>query len=149
VRDLLEIEFLADLFRREPDAPSRWISLDERKRRKEFKPVRVREKLDELDGYTTKRRAAIYNLLSQHAAHANPSGFHIISPDSMTQIGPFVSSTVLKAFLEELAQHLMFATSHLFALLGLLAPEAESELNLLRERWTNWRSKYVPSASRG
>src|SRR5262245_46605790 len=86
VRDILEIEFLCDLFRRDRGAFQQWITMDEGSRKREFRPVRVRETLDKLDGFTKRRRAEAYEMLSKHAAHVAPDGFNLISPDSFTRI---------------------------------------------------------------
>ena len=89
VRDLLEIEFLADLFVRDRKHLRRWISVDAKTRKKEFKQITIRDALDKLDGQTQKKRAKAYALLSTHATHVDVDGFQMISPNSMTQIGPF------------------------------------------------------------
>jgi hypothetical protein len=55
VRDLLEIEFLADLFVRDREYLRRWISVDAKVRKNEFKQVSIRDILDKLDGHTQKK----------------------------------------------------------------------------------------------
>jgi hypothetical protein len=109
IRDLIEVYFLLDLFGREPRRIAEWRTMDKRDREKSFKPVKVRERLDELDGYKDQRRAAAYRLFSEHGAHVTPNGFQLISPDNLTQVGPFPDSGRLRAILEELVQHISYA----------------------------------------
>lgn len=60
VRDIVEIQFLMDLFRREPQELSYWVDLSPKDREKRFKPFKVREKLDKADGFKEERRAEAY-----------------------------------------------------------------------------------------
>lgn len=109
VRDLIEVYFLMDLFAKEPQTLKDWRSMDDNDRRKYFRPVRVRERLDKIDGFKENRRQRAYDLLSQHAAHVNPTGHSLISPGNMTRIGPFPEYGLFRAALEELATHLGYA----------------------------------------
>jgi hypothetical protein len=102
-RDLLETLFLLDLFGRDNAALARWQALPERDREREFRPARVRERLDALDGNAEGRRAAAYRRLSAYATHPTPEGFAIISPNWITQRGPFPDERLLAAGIEELA----------------------------------------------
>lgn len=144
IRDLIEIEFLADLFSRDRQNLTSWLSLDDRSRMREFKPVRVREKLDALDGYKARKRQKEYDLFSQHAAHPGPHGFRVISPNNMTQIGPFVSKEVLTAVFQELAKHLTMAVSHLLSSLQPAEPEVLSQMKTFRANLSDWRARYLP-----
>ncbi len=109
IRDLIETTFLLDLFKREKAEIAEWRSLPAKDREARFKPVRVRERLDKLDGFKEARRAAAYKLLSTYAAHPTPEGFIIISPDRMTSVGPFPDQKRLTSGLQELAKHLTYA----------------------------------------
>ncbi|WP_143198879.1 hypothetical protein [Bradyrhizobium sp. NAS80.1] len=142
VRDIVEIEFLADLFSRDPKSLSQWISADAKTRKKEFKPVAVRDILDRLDGLTSKKRAEVYSLLSAHASHVDLDGFQIISPGNMTQIGPFPSEKVLTAPFQELAKHLQFACIHLMKVLKPTAPDILAPLKDMNSALVEWRQKY-------
>jgi len=142
VRDIVEIEFLADLFSRDPKYLSRWIAADAKARKKEFKPVTVRDILDRLDGLTSKKRAEVYSLLSTHASHVDLDGFQIISPGNMTQIGPFPSEKILTAIFQELAKHLQFACIHLTKVLKPNAPEILASLKAMNSALIEWRQKY-------
>lgn len=110
VRDLIEVYFLMDLFIKEPQAFNDWRTMSEKDRKEHFKPVRVRERLDKIDGYKERKRQKTYNVFSQHAAHVNPNGHHLISPGNVTRIGPFPDFGLLRAGMVELATHLGFAS---------------------------------------
>jgi hypothetical protein len=68
VRDVLELAFLMDLFRRDRKGFAEWIALSKRERKCRFSPVRVRTALDELDGFKEQKRASHYDRLSSYAA---------------------------------------------------------------------------------
>jgi hypothetical protein len=144
VRDLLEIEFLADLFVRDRQYLRRWISADAKIRKKEFKQVSIRDTLDELDSHTKRKRAEAYALLSTHATHVDVDGFQMISPNSMTQIGPFPSEKILVALFQELAKHLQFVCIHLLKLLHSSEPEILAAAGSLNQTLVEWRKKYRP-----
>lgn len=146
VRDLVEIEFLADLFVRDREHLQRWIGLDAKARKKEFQPVKVRTILDDLDGFTKQRRKQEYDLLSKYATHVDPEGFHIISPGSLTQIGPFPSPEHLTAFLEELAKHLAMVCIHLMRLLCPLQDDVEKARQQFDSALSKWRERYFSGA---
>lgn len=148
VRDLLEMEFLADLFCRDRRHLQRWMSLDAKSRKREFQPVKVRAILDDLDGYKKQRRREVYELFSKHAAHLDPDGFHIISPGNMTQIGPFPSEPALSAFLEELAIHLHLACVHLLTLLPPLEGEVAKAQEAFAAALSKWKSMCIPGSPR-
>src|SRR5207253_837503 len=95
VRDIVEVQFLVDLFRRDQSRLEAWIKLEPREREKAFRPVKVRELLDDMDGFTKRKRADAYKLLSNYAAHVSPEGFKIIPPGGLTQIGPYPSKEIL------------------------------------------------------
>jgi hypothetical protein len=147
VRDLLEIEFLADLFVRDREHLRRWISLDAKARKKEFQPVRVRTILDDLDGFKKQRRRQEYELLSKYAAHVDPDGFHIISPGSSTLIGPFPSVDLMAALLQELAKHLTMVCIHLMKLLHPLQAVVDGARREFDGEIAKWREKYFPVAA--
>lgn len=110
VRDIIETAFLLDLFEYDSDAFKRWISAAPRDREREFKTVKVRERLDERDGFQDKKRAEAYQLFSKYASHPTPEGFAVISPENQTQIGPFPDEERLGAGLVELSRYLSYAS---------------------------------------
>jgi hypothetical protein len=106
MRDLLETYFLLDLFNSNPEKISAWRTLPEKERKSKFGPVHVRLFLDKRDNFKEQKRQKAYELLSKYAAHPTPEGFALISPESMTQVGPFPHETNLHAAFQELAKHL-------------------------------------------
>ena len=106
VRDLVETTFLLDLFWRDKTALKEWRTLPTKERERRYRPIEVRKRLDKMDGYKEAKRAAAYKMLSTYAAHPSPEGFRIISPNGMTQIGPFPDAGLLTAGLQELSKHL-------------------------------------------
>lgn len=58
VRDIVEIQFLVDLFRRNPEGLRLWVRLSPRDRERRFKPYEIRKKLDDADGYSKSSDAA-------------------------------------------------------------------------------------------
>lgn len=145
VRDIVEVEFLSDLFVRDREKLRRWIAIDANGRKKEFKQVTIRETLDRFDGLTAKKRAQEYELLSKHATHVDLDGFQIISPDGMTQIGPFPSERVLTALFEELAKHLQMVCIHLLKLLNPIDHQVFLAVKAFDRIVGQWRKKYIIS----
>ena len=144
IRDLLEVEFLADFFSRDQKHLQRWITLDSNLRKREFQPFKIRDTLDRLDGFTKQRRRAAYAQFSQYAAHADPDGFQIISPGNMTQIGPFPSEGHLAAFLQETAKHLPAVCIPLLKLLDPLQADVLIAQRIFNAELSKWRAKYSP-----
>ena len=148
VRDLIEVYFLLDLFSRDPGTLSEWRTMDDKERNKNFKPVRVRERLDALDGHKEKRREQAYKMLSQHAAHVSPAGFSLISPEAMTQVGPFPDEGRLRAVMEELASHLGYAT---VIVCNLIISEDATVLKIKQvflRVLEAWQRRYLPSGGK-
>ncbi len=106
LRDVLETVFLIDLFRSDRSAITRWrMAATAEERLKEFRPVRVREKLDCRDGFTEKKRMEMYKLFSELAGHPSMQGFSMLRPKGMdAQMGPFIDSTALEAVVSELGR---------------------------------------------
>jgi hypothetical protein len=144
VRDILEIEFLVDMFRRDRSHLSRWMTVDKKTRGKEFQQAKIRKYLDDLDGFTEKKRAQAYSLLSEYAAHATPYGFHIISPEGMTRIGPFPSKDRLTALFQELTKHLQMSCIHIVALIDPKDDNILSTAMAFQGDLAIWRALYMP-----
>ncbi|MGM4910560.1 hypothetical protein [Rhizobium sp. 768_B6_N1_8] len=147
VRDLIEIYFLLDLFSREASSLSEWLSMSEKERSKNFKPVRVRERLDVLDGFKGQRRAETYKLFSENAAHVNPYGYHIISPNNLTRIGPFSDEGRLRAVLEELAMHLAYGAVIVCNAVNTEAPEILAVKERFLHHFGVWQHEYLSQKS--
>jgi hypothetical protein len=149
VRDILEIEFLSDMFRRDRKHLKQWMTLDAKTRNKEFRQVKIREYLDEKDGFKERKRAEAYALLSEHAAHASPIGFHVISPDGMTQIGPFPSEDRLLALFQELTKHLQMTCIHLASLLEPKDAIILKSAKDFQDSLVVWRTRYMGDIQSG
>lgn len=104
-RDILETVFLLDLFRGDRALIRRWRMADKKTRLKEFAPVKVRTRLDDRDGFTGRKRAAMYELFSELAGHATMQSIAMMRPKGMdAQIGPFFDATALEAVLSEMGR---------------------------------------------
>ncbi len=105
LRDVLETVFLLDLFRSKRALITIWRLADKAARLREFSPVKVRTKLDERDGFTERRRAALYDMFSELAGHATMPSIAMLRPQGMdVQIGPFLDPTALEAVLSEMGR---------------------------------------------
>lgn len=105
MRDVLETTFLIDLFGGDPALIARWRVADKAARLKEFMPVKVRTKLDERDGFTERKRAAMYDMFSELAGHATMQSIAMLRPKGMdAQVGPFFDLTALEAVLSEMGR---------------------------------------------
>jgi hypothetical protein len=104
VRDILETYFLVDYLRSSPAQISVWKNSDNKKLKKDFSPLRIREELDKRDGYTQQERKKFYDLVSQLASHATYKGFQLTTQGGLGRIGPFVDEAKLQARLEEMAK---------------------------------------------
>jgi hypothetical protein len=104
VRDIMEVTYLLDFFSIYDDQILVWANCDDKKRKKEFSPYEIRLALDTAKNQTNSKRGELYALMCSHAAHADPNGFSVISPNGLTQIGPFPDFSVFKACIEEIAR---------------------------------------------
>lgn len=144
IRDLVETTFLLDLFEREPAKIANWRSLPARKRESLFKPMKVRERLDELDGFREKNRAKAYKLLSTYAAHPTPEGCAVIAPGSMMQIGPFPNEERLTAGLQDLAKYVISAAFIIDRHVANGNNDVLAAERAFLAESASWRSKYMP-----
>lgn len=69
LRDVLETVFLIDYFAGDRTLIERWRFADKKARLRDFGPVKVREALDARDGFTNKKRFAMYEMFSELAGH--------------------------------------------------------------------------------
>ena len=106
MRDILETVFLLDLFWDDRASIERWRAADKRERMREFSPLRVREALDARDGFKGKKRAEIYEFLSELAAHPTMKSVFMMRPQQGGDavIGPFIEPATLEAVLAELGR---------------------------------------------
>lgn len=105
MRDLLETAFLLNYFEHNYNTIEEWRTAKEAVRKKKFSPVKIRNALDEKDGFTEKKRAESYSLLCEMASHPTYKGFRMLAPKGENHhCGPFFDSTILKPLLEELVK---------------------------------------------
>jgi hypothetical protein len=106
MRDILETVFLIDYFRSDRAAITRYRYAEKKERNKSFSPIRIREALDKRDGNTCKKRAALYEMFSELAAHPNMKSAIMLKPKGMdyAYVGPFFDSSSLDASLAEMAR---------------------------------------------
>lgn len=105
MRDVLETTFLLDLFRGDRTLIAKWRMADKATRLKEFAPVKVRTRLNDRDGFTERKRAAMYEMFSELAGHATMASIAMLRPKGMDiQIGPFFDATALEAVLSEMGR---------------------------------------------
>lgn len=101
VRDILEIGFLLDFFRRWPQRIELWETSDRGVRRQHFDPVVIRKALDQDDGDESRGRETQYRKLSELASHLTPQGFVMTVRGTFAEFGPFVDAPRLLAWLHE------------------------------------------------
>lgn len=117
-RDLLETTFLLDYFRTNRSQIAVWRAGNAKTLRDQFRPAKIREVLDDRDGFTERKRGKAYQLLCELASHPTPTGFRMLTPVSGgdAHCGPFFELTAMSAVLSELAKHLVQAAEvfHVF-----------------------------------
>lgn len=106
LRDVLETTFLIDYFSSNHTQIERWRFADKKTRLKEFSPVKIREALDARDGFTEKKRYAMYELFSELACHPTMKSISMMRPkkDGDAVSGPFMESTALEAGISEMGR---------------------------------------------
>ena len=106
MRDILETVFLLDLFGTDRTALRCWRLSDDKRRRQQFSPVKVRETLDERDGVQGKKRAELYALFSELAGHPTMKSHLMMrpEPDGDVVIGPFFEESSLRAVVSEMGK---------------------------------------------
>ena len=73
---------------------------------KMFSPVQVRKALDERDGFQGKKRAEVYEMFCELAAHPTMQSVFMLLPqkDGDAVIGPFIEAGSLEAVLSEIGR---------------------------------------------
>lgn len=125
-RDLLEAQFLLDLFRSFPQKVKEWREADDKTLKNEFSPVAVRDMLDKRDGFKEKKRAARYQRYCKYASHMTYAGFTLLTNDDrQIEIGPFYNERKLLNCLHDIAMHYSYAVMTLISLLK--SPSLQSQ----------------------
>lgn len=106
LRDVLETVFLVDLFSRDHSLIEEWRFAGKEAIKRKFSPFHVRVKLDDLDGFTTRKRADLYELFSELAGHPTMKSAWMMRPDMNGDavIGPFMEATALEAVVSEMGK---------------------------------------------
>ncbi len=144
MRDLLETGFLVDYFRTDRSQIKAWRDSSHDECRKNFQPWKIRDALDKRDGFTEKKRAEAYKLLSNYASHPTHAGFKLFSPKWMSKIGPFFDETYLKALLEELTKHLAAAADVYVRSFPTLKPNVHAARKHFLSRLHAWSQTHMP-----
>lgn len=147
MRDILETVFLLDLFRGDPPAITRWRHADKKTRVQEFSPVQVRIALDERDGFTERKRFAMYQLFSELAGHPNMKSVLMLRPhkDGEALIGPFLEKTALEAVLSEMGKLAIQAGEHLDAFFPTDWGKAEAARAAFADGKARWIAEFYGS----
>ena len=139
LRDVLETVFLVDLFRGDKSLIAKWRLADKASRMKQFKPVLVRTMLDDRDGFTERKRAAMYDLFSELAGHATMQSIEMLRPRGMNvHCGPFFDATALEAVISEMGRLAVQVGENLETFrsdLGIKDLEILMHFNSLKVRW--------------
>lgn len=115
-RDLIEIQFLLDLFRTYPEKIKEWREANDSKLKKDFGPASVRDLLDERDKFSEKKRASRYQLYCKYATHMTYAGFTLITDDTnQVELGPFYNERKLLNCMHDLALNYGFAAMSFIA----------------------------------
>lgn len=106
MRDILETVFLTDMFSKDRSTIKQWREAKTAKDRDKFRPVNVRKFLDDHDGFTSEKRAAVYKMFSELAAHPSMQSMHMLRPQVGGDAvgGPFMEFKTLQAVLSEMAK---------------------------------------------
>ncbi|MGF1620863.1 MAG: hypothetical protein ACFCUR_09635 [Rhodomicrobiaceae bacterium] len=151
MRDILETIFLIDLFSMDRSLIAKWRVADKQARMREFSPIKVRTALDDRDGFTTKKRAEIYELFSELAGHPTMKSVQMMRPQKNGDavIGPFMERTSLEAILDEMGRLAIQVGEKLDAFLpaaSLRDPDASLAYAKVKAEWV---AEFYPSAPAG
>ncbi|WP_088343916.1 MULTISPECIES: hypothetical protein [Rhodomicrobium] len=145
LRDVLETVFLVDYFRTERAAIAKWRMADKATRLKEFKPIKIREALDQRDGFTGKKRAEIYELFSELASHASMQGIAMLRPKGKdAHIGPFFDVTALDAGISEMGRLAVQAGENMGTFFPVGWPEGNVSLRAFTVIKLRWFAEFYP-----
>ncbi|MEJ1118156.1 hypothetical protein V9K92_06725 [Phyllobacterium sp. CCNWLW109] len=138
LRDILEVALLLDLFQRDNTQFIRWIESSEKERKSQFKPIKVRQMLEERDSSTVEYRRAAYNLYSGHGTHVDPGRHHSISPNDLTIVGPFPDEPRIIAISYDIARHMAAATASCMTIAVRQRVKNEDAVALMNAYYSFW-----------
>ena len=139
--------FLTDYFRTERSAIETWRMADRTTRLRDFKPVKIRQMLDQRDGFTTKKRAELYEMFSELAAHASMAGIQMLRPKGDDiYIGPFFDVTALHATICEMGR----LSAQIGEVTGSFVPAewplGKTALTAFNQTKIAWLKRFYPSS---
>ena len=102
-RDILEVGYLLDFFSIDQSKISDWKQSDKEQRFNNYRPKKIRDRLDNRDGLNEKNRNHKYQTMCEYAAHATYPGFKLVAPKKLVKIGPFFDMSYLTFIIQELA----------------------------------------------
>lgn len=115
-RDLIETQFLLDLFRSDRSKVTEWRESTPQERKQKFSTVEIRKILDERDGFKSHKRAERYGKFSNFATHMSYTGFQLIAnSENLIEIGPFYDEKKILNTMHELALNLGYGVTGLMA----------------------------------
>lgn len=104
-RDILETQFLLSYLLDKPGRPEAWLSSDPRTYRIDYKAVKIREYLDNRDGFVEKKRMQSYMALSALGAHPSPRGLELKRDGGKAiHSGPFKQRDTFEQCIQEAAR---------------------------------------------
>ncbi len=105
-RDLLEVSFLADLFRTFPERIKEWKTASNEERLKKFSPSSLYKELDKRDNFKEQKRKALYQQYCEYASHVSFPGFKLLANEhNLIEIGPFYDEKKLLNALYDLCRN--------------------------------------------
>lgn len=124
-RDLLETQFLLDLFRTERSQIKIWKESDNQTRIEQFSPAKIRKTLDERDGFTERKREKKYKQFCEYASHVTYQGFKLIAnSNNLIEIGPFYDESKLLNTIHELCLNFGYVVTSIVANVPVPSPRA-------------------------
>jgi hypothetical protein len=143
VRDIFEAVALLDFMRSHPDQIAVWKASDKNQRISKFGPGAIRKALNERDQFPGNKRKEMYDRLSEYASHATAPGFHLLAPEGLGKIGPFLSEKYLKAWLEEAVKFLVHGATIFMEHFAKVEPPLLLEKASFLDQATHWRDRYL------
>lgn len=147
-RDLLETGLLLDFFHFAPARIGEWRQASNQERVRNFGPSKIRKALDDVDGFTTRKREERYQQLCEYATHLTYAGLGLIAPNGKVTFGPFFDERLLRCTMEELTAEVVQASLCWNANLTTLPLHCVPDYNHFIEVIENWSRKREAEYSR-
>ncbi|MCE2923727.1 MAG: hypothetical protein ACK5WN_19670 [Alphaproteobacteria bacterium] len=148
LRDVLETAFLLDLFASDRSQIEKWRHADKKARMKDFSPLKVRMALDARDGFTSQRRAEIYEMFSELAGHPTMKSALMMRPqkDGDAVMGPFIETSALEAVVSEMGRLAVQVGEQLNAFLPADWLRGQHARLVFANLKMQWRATFYPTA---